>query len=156
MPVKDEVYRMNICTWDERFIGLAKHISEWSKDPSTKVGAVAVSEDSHQILSTGWNGFPRKIGDTHDRLLDRNIKYKLTVHAEMNCIYNATHNGISLNLSRLYVYGLPVCSSCALGVLQVGVSKVIMRAPVIGDLWKDEWKKSSKLFDEAGIEYYFI
>ena len=28
--------------WDERFLSLAHHVSGWSKDPSTKVGAVIV------------------------------------------------------------------------------------------------------------------
>ena len=28
--------------WDKRFLHLAKHISEWSKDPSTKVGCIVV------------------------------------------------------------------------------------------------------------------
>ena len=42
--------------WDVRFIELAKHISLWSKDPSTKVGCVVVGED-REIRSTGFNGF---------------------------------------------------------------------------------------------------
>ena len=43
--------------WDERFIDLARHISQWSKDPSTKVGCVVIGED-REIRSTGFNGFP--------------------------------------------------------------------------------------------------
>ncbi len=43
--------------WDGRFLNLAKHISEWSKDPSTKVGCVVVGID-REIRSTGFNGFP--------------------------------------------------------------------------------------------------
>ena len=52
--------------WDLRFIGLAQHISTWSKDPSTKVGCVVVGED-REIRSTGFNGFPRGIDDDEDR-----------------------------------------------------------------------------------------
>ena len=48
--------------WDKRFLDLAKHISEWSKDPSTKVGCIVVGED-REIRSTGFNGFPRGIED---------------------------------------------------------------------------------------------
>ena len=30
--------------WDERFCNLAKYISDWSKDPNAKVGAVILSK----------------------------------------------------------------------------------------------------------------
>ena len=40
--------------WDARFIELARHISTWSKDPSTKVGCVVIGED-REIRSTGFN-----------------------------------------------------------------------------------------------------
>ena len=60
--------------WDVRFIELAKHISLWSKDPSTKVGCVVVGED-REIRSTGFNGFPRGIDDDDERLMDREKKY---------------------------------------------------------------------------------
>ena len=29
-------------TWWPRYLGIAKEVSSWSKDPSTKVGAIAV------------------------------------------------------------------------------------------------------------------
>ena len=59
--------------WDIRFLELAKHISGWSKDPSTKVGCVVVGGD-REIRSTGFNGFPRGINDDEDRLTDRDKK----------------------------------------------------------------------------------
>ena len=74
--------------WDGRFIELAKHISGWSKDPSTKVGCVVVGED-REIRSTGFNGFPRGIEDDSDRLEDREQKYPLICHAEENAIMHA-------------------------------------------------------------------
>jgi deoxycytidylate deaminase len=49
-------------TWDARFMALAEHVAGWSKDPSTKVGAVIVSPDRRQ-LTTGYNGFPQGIAD---------------------------------------------------------------------------------------------
>jgi len=42
--------------WDNRFLDLCEHVSEWSKDPSTKVGAV-ITEGIH-IVSIGYNGLP--------------------------------------------------------------------------------------------------
>ena len=80
--------------WDDRFMRMAIEISQWSKDPSRKIGAVAVG-DNHRVLSTGYNGFPQSIEDSPERLNDRNQKYKYVVHAEQNCIYNACLNGIS-------------------------------------------------------------
>ena len=81
--------------WDLRFIDLARHISEWSKDPSTKVGCVIVGED-REIRSTGFNGFPRGIDDTSERLGDRNQKYPMICHAEENAIMHAARIGVSL------------------------------------------------------------
>jgi dCMP deaminase len=104
-------------------MAMAKEISSWSKDPNTQVGAVAVG-DKGQILSQGYNGFPRGILDRPDRLNDRETKYKFVVHAEMNVIYNATYSGVSLDGAQLYVYGLPVCNECAKGIIQVGIKEV--------------------------------
>ena len=141
---------------DYKYCELAKHISSWSKDPSTCVGAVTVGH-SGQILSQGYNGFPRGIRDTSRRLSDKEEKYKFMVHAEMNCIYNASLNGVSLKDSTLYVYGLPVCSECAKGVIQVGISKVIIYTPEISleeftGKWLDSFSITQSMFDEAGLK----
>ena len=95
--------------WNKRYAELAKQIAGWSKDPSRKIGAVAVG-DKGQLLAQGYNGFPRGIKDTDERLNNREEKYKYVVHAEMNVIYNASHSGVSLDGADLYVYGLPICS----------------------------------------------
>ena len=62
--------------WDVRFLELAKHISLWSKDPSTQVGCVVVGPD-REIRSTGFNGLPRGLEDTEERLNNREIKYPM-------------------------------------------------------------------------------
>lgn len=141
--------------WHERFLKLAGHISRWSKDPSTKVGAVIVDPSNRNLLSIGYNGFPKGIDDDK-RYLNRELKYPLVVHAEMNAIYNATHNGVSLKDSILYVHGLPVCADCSKGVIQVGIKMVVMEADVIPDHWASSWECSKKIFDEARVEYLFI
>jgi dCMP deaminase len=43
--------------WDARFCELAKFVSEWSKDPNAKVGAVVFSKRGGDI-SIGYNGLP--------------------------------------------------------------------------------------------------
>jgi dCMP deaminase len=69
----------------------------------------------------------------------------------MNCIYNACHNGISLDGAVLYVYGLPVCSECAKGVIQVGIKKVIMQYDDARPQWEESYKITQQMFTEAGI-----
>jgi dCMP deaminase len=130
---------------------MAKEISTWSKDPSAKIGAIAVGEKG-QILSQGFNGFPRGVDDTEERLNDRETKYKYVVHGEMNCIYNACLNGVSLNGATLYVHGLPVCSECSKGIVQVGIKRVIMEYPDnIPDRWRDSLKITREILHEGGV-----
>ena len=139
--------------WDKRFLEMAKLVASWSKDPSTQVGAVAVR--NRTVIAQGYNGFPRQIVDSTERYTNRDKKYKYVVHAEMNCIYNAGFNGVSLDGSTMYVTGLPTCSNCALGVIQVGVKRVVMRADV-EERWRDSWSLTKQLFQEAGVKYELI
>jgi len=142
--------------WAKRYLGIAKEVSTWSKDPSTKVGAVAVGSKG-QILSQGFNGFARGIKDTTERLNNREMKYSLMVHAEMNTIYNATYNGVSLDGASLYVYGLPVCSECAKGIIQVGIRSVYMNIESEWpEKWKDSWEFTKTVFTECGVKFYLI
>lgn len=138
--------------WQERYLLLAKHISGWSKDPSSQIGAVIV-DDNRRILSTGYNGFPSGINDSNERLNKRETKYKYIVHAEMNAIYNATQHGISLKGSYLFVYGLPVCSECAKGVIQVGIQHIVCMTDKLDERWIKSWNQSMTMFDEAGLTY---
>lgn len=146
---------MDINKWNKRYLDMAYLVASWSKDPSSKIGAVAVSPKG-QVLSTGYNGFPRNIKDSSDRLQDRELKYKYIVHAEMNAIYNATYNGVSLDGSTLYVSGLPCCNQCALGIIQVGIKRVVMEGDVTNDRWAESWALTKQLFEEAGVEWEFF
>ena len=142
--------------WRNNYLQLAKHISTWSKDPSRKIGAVAVGSKG-QILAQGFNGFPRGIADNQDRLSDRETKYKYVVHAEMNAIFNACLNGTSLADSTMFVYGLPVCSECAKGIIQVGIRHVVFLVDdVIPPIWVESWERTRSLFEEAGVTYDYV
>lgn len=148
-----QLSRLHGKAWGDRYTHLAKEISTWSKDPSTKVGAVVIGNNG-EVLSQGYNGFPRSIKDTPQRLKDREKKYNLVVHAEMNAIYNASLNGVSLKGSTLYVYGLPICNECAKGVIQVGIDKVIATRPAdYNKEWDESIKDAKALFKEAEVEY---
>ena len=139
--------------WNERWMQRAKEYSSWSKDPSSKIGAVAIDPKRRIELSGGYNGFPRGIDDTAERYNDRPTKYKLIVHAEMNVIANAAYNGVSLYGSHLYVYGLPICSDCAKVLINAGIEKVYMRYPIaILQKWVDSAKDTQEMFEEANIK----
>ncbi len=140
--------------WTKRYLQLAREVSTWSKDPSRKIGAVAVGSKG-QILAQGYNGFPRGIDDTPARLMNREEKYKYVVHAEMNVIYNATFSGVSLDGATLYVYGLPVCSECAKGIIQVGIKEVhVLIDQYIAVKWLESWDNTRQMFNEAGVKFY--
>ena len=142
-----------IMIWNQRYLNIAKQIASWSKDPSTKVGAVIVG-DKNQIISQGYNGFPRGFKDSLDRLYNRETKYKFTIHAEANALYNALYNGVSVNGTTIYVHGLPVCVECAKAIIQSGIKRV-----VYDSLPKENWKQSNedalKLFSEAGVDVVY-
>ena len=135
--------------WDRRFLELAKHISKWSKDPSTKVGCVVVGED-REIRSTGFNGFPRGIEDDSDRLEDREQKYPLICHAEENAIMHAARIGISLKGNTAYI-SWPPCSRCARSLIQAGVNEVVFPAGVdVPKRWRPDFDIAIAMMNEAG------
>ena len=136
--------------WDQRFLNLAKHISQWSKDPSTKVGCVVVGPD-REIRSTGFNGLPRGIEDNDERLNNREIKYPLICHAEENAIMHAARIGISLKDCTAYVTW-PPCTRCARSLVQAGVSTIIYPKNIeIPDMWMDDFNLSLNMLKEAKI-----
>jgi dCMP deaminase len=142
--------------WDERYMGLAKEVATWSKDPSSKIGAITVGSKG-QVLSQGYNGFPRGVrDDLAPRWEIREFKYKFVVHAEMNAIYNATYNGVSLDGATIYVHGLPCCHECAKGIIQVGVKRVVMNGDPEDPRWKESAALAIQMFKESKVEYEFI
>jgi dCMP deaminase len=138
---------------DLRYMKLAKEVSTWSKDPSTKIGVVVIGTKG-QVLSQGFNGFPRGIEDSDERLNNREVKYEYVVHGEMNAIFNATYNGVSLDGATMYVYNLPICSECAKGIIQVGIKRVVVLEADRGVRmrWIDSSKLSTDMFKESGVE----
>jgi dCMP deaminase len=137
--------------WDNRFMRLAREISTWSKDPSSKIGAVIV-DDERRILSTGYNGFPRGIADTEERLNNKEEKYPRVIHAEMNAILAALYNGVSVKGATLYVWDLPVCADCTKSVIQAGIRRIVMTYPEYApEKWQKQWNELSKpMIEEVG------
>lgn len=110
-------------TWNDKFINLANHIATWSKDESTKVGAVVVN-NRNKILSVGYNGLPIGVNDNIEERHVRPEKYSWFEHAERNAIYSAAEEGISLKNSKMYCNYLP-CPDCARAIIQSGITEVI-------------------------------
>ena len=134
--------------WDERYLQLAEHIASWSKDRSTKVGAVIVSKHN-RIISTGFNGFPTGVNDDVEERHERPAKYLWTEHAERNAIFSAPR-GVELEGSTLYCTWFP-CSDCARAIIQSRIGVVWYREKSVVDRWVDSFAVSQKMFDEVGI-----
>lgn len=144
-----------MANWEKRYLDIAKDVASWSKDPSKKIGAVIVGNKG-QIISQGYNGFPRGIEDYKSRYENRETKYKYVVHAESNAIYNAIHNGASTDGATIYVTGLPVCHECAKAIIQVGIRLVVMDTRPDETTWQESGNLSLELLTEAGVEYKFV
>jgi dCMP deaminase len=143
--------------WKEYFRGIAHQVKLKSKDRYTQIGAVVVGSDN-QIVSTGYNSFPRGIDDTIDERQERPEKYYWFEHAERNSLYNAALIGVSTKGCTMYLTcGIP-CSDCARGIINSGISKIVCErvGGAVGNLWDEHAKRSIEMFNEAGvkIEYY--
>jgi len=139
--------------WDTRFLDLSEHISKWSKDPSTKVGAVIV-DSQRRIVSTGYNGFPVGVMDSYDRLTNRDNKYEMIIHAEANAILFAHQR---MNGMTLYTTPFQPCSRCASLIIQSGISRVISyEIEESKNSWADSFKLAKELFEEAGVELLLL
>jgi dCMP deaminase len=148
--------------WDRHFLGLALSCAKMSKDPNTQVGAIIIGPDM-EIRSSGFNGFPRLLYDTPDRLNNRDMKLKLIVHAEMNAILNAARIGVSTKGCTLYlaatdatgnVWGGPPCVRCVVEMLQAGITEIVAHPPKsIPSRWHEDLNFSRGLLIEAGIVF---
>lgn len=144
--------------WDRRFLALAEHVASWSKDPSTKVGAVLVGDDNI-VVGLGYNGFARGVADTDERLGNRPVKYMFVVHAEVNAILMA---GDKAKGARMYVwptFKLPnSCHDCCKTAIQAGVKEIVSYTPTEQQLekakaWAESIDVSRQMCDEAGVKY---
>jgi dCMP deaminase len=136
--------------WDRRFLSLAKEVASWSKDPSTKTGAVIVAIDL-SIVSVGFNGFARGVEDLPNRYENRELKYKLIVHCERNSIIFGDRD--RMRGATLYTWPFMSCSVCAGMVIQAGIARCV--APVIPEHLRERWAEDMELsrmqFKEAGV-----
>jgi len=141
-------------SWDDYYMEIVQAVAQKSKDRSVKIGAVIVGPD-HEIRSTGYNGFPRKVSDTDESRHQRPEKYNWTEHAERNAIYNAARCGIPLKGCILFTQWLP-CNDCARAIIQSGIIGVCYKPLLnIQDgsslLNRDHYDRSREMLKEAGV-----
>lgn len=145
---------MSIIKWDSRFLSLAKLVSTWSKDPSTQVGAAIV--DIHKrIVSVGYNGLPSRIPDKEEYYSNRDLKYKMIVHGEINAILFSNRD---LTDCTLYTYPFLPCSVCASIIIQSNICRVVAPKPSldIEKRWGESLKLTKNSFNMAGVKWLEI
>ena len=144
--------------WKEYFRNIAHQVKLKSKDKYTQIGAVIVGADN-EIVSTGYNSFPRGIYDNEPLRQERPEKYYWFEHAERNAIYNAARIGVSTKGTTMYLTcGIP-CADCCRGIINAGITKIVCEvgeAGAKGKKWEESGQRSLQMFLEADviIEYY--
>lgn len=108
--------------WDQFFMTLAFFVAMKSKDPSTKVGSV-IRGLKNEIVSAGYNGFPRGVDDSKKERYQRPEKYSWICHSEENAIDNA--NKMDLDGCVLYTQWVP-CSSCTKRIIQSRIKEIVV------------------------------
>lgn len=140
--------------WDRRFCDLARFVSEWSKDPNAKVGAVVFANRGGD-LAIGYNGFPMGVEDSVDRLENKAKKWEFIVHAEQNAIIAA---GSRSEGATLFVWGKPICARCAGSIIQAGIKRVVALNPKSlpsDSNCRETGIYADEMFTEAGVEVDF-
>ena len=136
--------------WDRRFLDMARLVAGWSKDPSTKVGAV-IADPHNRVVSVGYNGFPRGVPDDEAQLADRDMRLSLTLHAERNAILFARRD---LTGCTLYCTHHP-CASCAAEIIQAGIGRVVW-LPQEGGFatrWALDFPRARMAFRGADVQF---
>ncbi len=142
--------------WVEYFRNLAHNVKLKSKDERTQVGAAIVGKDK-EIVSTGYNSFPRGIKDNKKERQERPEKYFWFEHAERNAIYNAARIGVSTKGCTMYLTcGIP-CADCCRGIINAGIVRIFCerKSGPSSAIWTEHAERSWEMFEEAGVKVCF-
>lgn len=124
----------------------ARFIAEtFSKDPSTKVGAVMVDSQDFTMLTHGYNGMPRGIDESRQERQERPLKYAYYEHAERNAIYNLARQVLKGSIA---ISTTKPSISCARALISVGVTEFYFPHPAERD---EELQIALQLFSEARV-----
>ena len=142
--------------WVEYFRTLAHTVKLKSKDENTQIGAVIVGKDK-EIVSTGYNSFPRGLKDNIKERQQRPEKYYWFEHGERNAIYNAARIGVSTKGCTMYLScGVP-CADCARGIINAGITRIFCEKQDVtkGIIWAESSERSWEMLEEAGVKVQF-
>lgn len=144
-------------TWTDYFYSIAEAVKQKSKDRYTQIGAVIVGKNK-EILSTGYNSFPRGINDTVDDRQERPEKYYWFEHAERNAIYNAARIGVSTEGASMYLTCSIPCADCARGIINAGISEIFIHRELnpVSLKWSESAARSLEMFKEAGVQINWL
>lgn len=136
--------------WDKRFLELATLVSTWSKDPSTKTGAVIVRPNK-TVASVGFNGFPMHMDDRLEWLENREEKYSRVIHCEMNALIFCREP-----VEGYTLYTVPFCSCdrCFVHMVQAGIIRFVFPSPSEDKLerWGKAFQKVKEYASQTGVE----
>lgn len=129
--------------WLNYFMKQAYLAASMSKD-TTKVGCVIIGEDKN-VLSTGFNGFPKGVEEFEIRFSPEN-KGLYTCHAEQNAIDLAQ---APLKGAILFTTHHP-CASCARSIIQKGIKGVYWSEMPDRTRWSESTSAAQFMLEEAG------
>lgn len=143
--------------WDLRYYFLAMHVASWSKDPRTRVGAVAIGGADLRHIALGYNGFPPGIEDLPERYDDPQTKYLFVQHAERNVLDNANFD---LRGGTLVCTMFP-CVECTKSLISKGITRLITSEPPEplpnGEKsWRDTVPAALQMLREAHVRVTII
>lgn len=135
-----------------RMLKMAKDVASWSKDESTKVGAV-ITTTTGRPVSWGFNGPPMGINDQVPERHVRPYKYKWFCHAERNAMDLASKPDLSDCV--MFVTFSP-CSNCAQSIIQRGIKVLVVDADHTADKMPERWQEDMvvavEMLEEAGVK----
>ncbi|PZN99488.1 MAG: dCMP deaminase [Hyphomicrobiales bacterium] len=138
--------------WEARFFQLCALVASWSDDRSRQVGAVIVDTENN-VLSIGYNGFPRRVDSvrSHRHSREGGEKYLWIEHAERNAIYSAVRSGASTRGARMFVSLFP-CADCARAIIQSGILELNCFArPLSDERFDKSFDVATTMLLEAGV-----
>ncbi len=144
--------------WHKRWLGVAREVSTWSKDPSSKIGAVIVDPSTNDIVSTGYNGFPPGMADSKDRLETRDVKLRYVVHAEANAILRARCDVRGFDMYTYPTLMMPNnCPDCAKTIATAGIKRVFyFEEENVPQRWEELADFTKTIYAETGVQYFPI
>ncbi|MDH3393973.1 MAG: dCMP deaminase family protein [Desulfobulbaceae bacterium] len=138
-------------SWDEYFMSITQLVAQRATCLRRRVGAILV-RDKH-IISTGYNGAPRKVSHCLDvgclreqQNIPSGERHELCrgLHAEQNAIIQAALHGVSVEGATLYCTNSP-CSICSKMLINAGIKTIYYREGYADFL-------GGQMLEEAGVK----